>query len=413
MINSNFQILRLEEINPRTKDMFLAMLSAHLFLNVLSRFNLEAKQKKCSPISITMKNENNPPLHEARKRQDPKINLLGFQNVETPKVIPISLRNGHNWCYLNSVFQAVRNIKPIAKYISSFPLQYVSATTLPGDAQLGFNFIRDFQKIESELNKSEGTSAELSASMECIRTSSGCAVAGSGQQDGHELLIALMSSFMSLHNTLIQKPSSDTNYSKLQPLESTVCGTSEERAVCQKCFVGMEKEDIWRCLSLPVTKSSDIAELLESRFAGEELLNGTESVYCTTCGCKTPTLMSNSLSHGPEVLILQLPNAEFVNGEIRKGNYTVQTPKKLGMVGEDNTVYVYELSAALAHLGEHTYSGHYVANCFHSDETCLRSDDDHFYEFSPHHRDVSLIYFCRSDEMPYVLFYTFKAKDFM
>lgn len=343
------------------------------------------------------------------KEQGPNTNLGLCLSIKPSQIIPIALRNGRNWCYLNSVFQALRNIKHIAEYLSSFPVRHIPSIPLPDDALLGFSFIWDFQRIISDSTYDKTSLQELTATKEYIRSYSKSPIRGNDPQDGHKFLMSLLNSIMTLDNTARRALKSIDKDLKMLPLQNTVRGLSNVHRVCQKCSTDRKKKETWKSLGLPVLQSEEVCRMVESHFGRKELLDGLDSSFCETCGYSTPTLISYSLFKGPEVLILRLPNAEFVDGSMRKGNHTVQIPKNFGMMQEDEVINVYGLSAALVHIGEHAYSGHYAEYSFLCDDNCLRSDDECVYHVSPQFRDDD-ISFCHSDETPYVLIYTLKAK---
>lgn len=259
------------------------------------------------------------------------------------------------------MFQALRNATPIHEYFSSLPVGFVESSSLGDDASLAYSFITDFQNVVSESSDSEKPAHRLSATIDNIRTRPSGVIKGFNEQDAHEFLHTLLSSVAELEEVMEPILQNVPKEESLPPLKKTLTGRTRVRLICQKCSDTRGNEESWTSLSLPVLQEKDLSSMIESQFEKETLLDGSDSLFCSKCQNVTPTVRSYSILEGPEVLIVQLQNAEFTSQGMRKTDHTVHIPEVFGIMDESKSVCAYDLSGTDVHIGSNVYSGHYVA----------------------------------------------------
>lgn len=338
------------------------------------------------------------------KHQSDHDSESSIELFESSGIAPIGLMNGQNWCYLNSVFQALRSIKPINEYLSAFPVDYVVISTLSGKATLSFSFINDFQRVTSH-SSNKTTTEELLDTQKTILTRSSGAIRGSGQQCVHEFFNFLTDSVECLEKKTMQILQTIPKENRPPPFIQALTGTTMEHRECKACSTKRHRKETWTSLSMPVRENTDILKLVQSVYSDVRHLN---AVNCEKCKKPTNTDSSESLLKGPKVLVLQIQNVTVGEYGLQLADHTVLIPK-LFRISEANTKCWYHLSAAIVHIGTDIENGHYVAYSFDSDGNCLCFDDETVTRFSPpvHKGKVK---FHEPNEKPYLIIYT-KIED--
>lgn len=326
--------------------------------------------------------------------------------VDSSEISPVKLLNGQNWCYLNSVFQALRSAQPMNEYLSIFPVAFMEISEVLDDAKLAFSFINDFQKVMSSPKDDDTSTQELTNTRNTILSNSSGAIRGSTQQDAHEFLNELTNSVDNLEELMSSILQIIPTELRPRSFKDILTGITKVLLVCQECSAERSRFEQWTSLSLPVPRSSDISSMIESHFS--KCMN-SDNLDCAGCKKKTLTIRSDILVNGPKVLVVQLQNAKVENNALMKTGYVVHVPEVFGVIDESRSVCVYELSGAIVHIGQNVTSGHYVAYGFDADETCVRFDDRFFERFLPERNDGN-VHFHTAHETPYLLIYTKSEK---
>ena len=97
----------------------------------------------------------------------------------------------------------------------------------------------------------------------------------------------------------------------------------------------------------------------------EELLTGSNQIYCNHCHQSSNALTKNEIYLAPNVLILIINRG--------KGNYfkcDLDFPKTLNIsqfTSNPNSPKIYNLIGVISHIGESSMEGHFIAYCRHFD----------------------------------------------
>ena len=122
----------------------------------------------------------------------------------------------------------------------------------------------------------------------------------------------------------------------------------------------------------------------------EEILTGSNQIYCNKCHNYSDALTKNDIFVAPNVLILIINRG--------RGNYfkcDLDFPKQLNIsnyVAHPNSPKIYNLIGVISHLGESSMDGHFIAYCKHFDDnwylfndaTATPVNDDGMYKGIPY-----------------------------
>ena len=122
----------------------------------------------------------------------------------------------------------------------------------------------------------------------------------------------------------------------------------------------------------------------------EELLTGSNQIYCNHCHQNSNALTKNEIYLAPNVLILIINRG--------KGNYfkcDLDFPKTLDIsqfTSNPNSPKIYNLIGVISHIGESSMEGHFIAYCRHfdfnwylfNDATATQVPDDEMYKGTPY-----------------------------
>ena len=93
----------------------------------------------------------------------------------------------------------------------------------------------------------------------------------------------------------------------------------------------------------------------------ENMMDGSNMMYCNYCKLTCPSSMSTHLCTGPEILIIILNRGKGIQFNVKINFY--ETLDLSGYIGMPNTGYFYNLIGVITHIGESGMGGHFIAYC--------------------------------------------------
>lgn len=259
----------------------------------------------------------------------------------------LGLPNLGNSCYINSVLQSLRYIRPFVFSIRD--VRYNKRHLLNSFIELMFasGDMRHLKEFVYTLSRSN---SEFQLLRQC---------------DAHELLLYLL----------------DTLYETIHDLKNIFKGQFESTVTCDACHEESVTHSPFLTVSLDMGKCS-VSDLFK-QFEMTEVFEGFD---CEKCKKKTKASKKMAVSQFPPILILHLKR--FRGSE--KDQSTIQMERHI--VIRNNK---YRFIGAINHIGSQGF-GHYTA-------TCMKHDDGSFIMCND--KIVKSICLPEESDLPYVLFY--------
>ena len=93
----------------------------------------------------------------------------------------------------------------------------------------------------------------------------------------------------------------------------------------------------------------------------ENIMDGSNMMYCNYCKLTCPSSMSTHLCTGPEILIIILNRGKGIEFNVKINFF--ETLDLSGYIGMPNTGCYYNLIGVITHIGESGMGGHFIAYC--------------------------------------------------
>ena len=188
----------------------------------------------------------------------------------------------------------------------------------------------------------------------------------------------------------------------------------QNKIVCQKCKFPRTNYNIYNILVFPLEK---VREFMVQRFPGNleavtlencfeqyqdnEVLSGTNQIYCNNCNQMANADNINQLYNSPEVLTIILNRGKGIQFDVRF-DYPLLLNIDRFIIDPNCKNNNYELICVLSHLGESGMSGHFIAFCKSPvDGKWYMYNDAQVNECkNPKNPENTII-----ENLPYVLFY--------
>ncbi|KAH7306501.1 hypothetical protein KP509_22G015900 [Ceratopteris richardii] len=300
------------------------------------------------------------------------INLeMNWLNLQTRKGCPLGLKNLGNSCYLNSVLQCLTYTPPLANFCL-LNHHSSSCASLNGNN----NTVCLFCVVEKRIARSLSVDSvsESPARIHSCLTLFAKHFRQGWQEDAHEFLRyvieACNSVCVKLHKILssskLRTRQDSQKLLKEEPrtvVKDIFGGVLQSQVKCLSCKAESNKLDEMMDLSLDVFKIASVKEAL-CRYFQPEVLDGSNKYKCEKCKKLTVARKQMSVSHAPNVLVIQLKRFEnFFGGKIDRHITFEEHLYLYGyMCNETKDLKPeYLLYAVIVHSGHSQDSGHYYS----------------------------------------------------
>lgn len=335
---------------------------------------------------------------------------------------PVGLVNSGNWCYVNSILQAVHHTPNLFNWVSNISIATITASELPENATLGhavvltlceMNEKKGMRVLKPQVKANKKVKPEGGQKKLCMRATKvlehikgrdpNLGIGGDEQQDAEEFFTLALESMNNLKNELSRQ---EAGLGHSDPVNNVLSGQTARTITCQNCNTVTTNTERWQILPLPIASRKTIRECLSAIFSSEMLLDA--NMYnCETCLGTHNAEQASIISKYPSTLILQLLVFEHKDGQLRKLEKSIPVLKTLSLsqFASPNTNPVYELQAVVAHSGKNTASGHYTAIVRDSVNDWFTCNDSKVSLASP--SDLRTMFSGSSSvkATPYILFY--------
>jgi len=304
----------------------------------------------------------------------------------------IGIQNSSNNCYLNSVIQLLCNIpelqninynkdKVYKNFLDTYEEMYDTGNNIIDNENiLDVSYLKKSLENEHSIYK------------------------GDHQQDVHEILNIILHhvhtgnskginyNVNNNEKTIIGYPVrkiiiyaakkwyEDLNKEGESVVTKYLQGQIRSKLTCQVCWKEKNNFEIFRDLSLPVEKDTNLHECIKN-FCSIEKMNGDNKIFCEKCKAKTHHFKQISLWKVPKYLLIHFKK---FNSNLEKINIDIKFPfnnlKILTDTSEDKKKYC--LKGIIYHHGNRCFFGHYTCminyynRWFHiDDETIERIDE--------------------------------------
>ena len=394
-------------------------------------FKIKNNIKNIKELERKNNNQNN------NEKNDNK-NVLLIKNIrKQPKIILIGLDNIGATCYMNSTLQSLSNTVKLTDYfLNNFKYEPDNTSKIMTNEY--YKVLKNLWDINNNKNSYSPYEFKEKLSQENIM------FAGMTANDSKDLINFLLEKFHSELN-LINKDNNydknDLNFTQNDQLDESKMlnifkkefkmnfnsiiselfyGTLETKSQCLKCKNTKYNFQVYSFIEFPLEKVNkycfekgkrknfnknenknpdiDLYECFES-YINMELMTGDNQMYCNNCDCLFDSMYGAQLYSVPNYLIINLYRGRGAIYECK-----VNFPEKLDLtnfVTLKNKNNILELYSVICHIGPSSMNGHFVAYCRSRIDNKWYLYNDAFVSLCENPYDYL-------KEMPYILFYQAK-----
>ena len=367
---------------------------------------------------------------------------LGISLFNKPPLI--GLANIGATCYMNATLQCLSNIDTLTNFFMIYQNIFIQDN-------MKYDFSNDYSKLIKNLwdDKNEKKYFEPYEFKEKLGNKNPL-FSGIAANDSKDLILFI---FQELHKEL-NKPNlnmklniSNTVYQKRDQrnekneyesfkydyysnnnkiIQKIFYGEMESFSKCFNCGVILHNFNVFSFLIFPlekvrqylinINKDGFAKVTLENcfqQYTAEEIMSGQNQMYCNYCHTESNYSMQNKIYKHPEVLVIILNRGKGLEFDV-EFEYPIKFTLNNYINLDNNYNYKnletieYELISVIAHIGESSMSGHFIAYCKSPvDKKWYKYNDAMISECN---NDFNNMNYNNYKSIPYVLFYQTNKK---